>query len=119
MWQMNVQNERHEHLKPVWYTRLKAMRPQGSASKTILTDSICYTQGQKTDFAKTTPVRETSLYTACDTKRRKERSGSIPTRTASCRHIRTCCASYTLRPLARPVTRNGFDLWLIEMTALY
>jgi hypothetical protein len=116
---MNVQIERREPLKPVWYNRPKATKPQGSASNTILTDFIRYTQGQKTDFAKATPVRETSLYTACDTTRREERSGSIPTLTASCLHIRTCCASYTLEPLARPVTHNGFDLWLIEMTALY
>jgi len=70
---MNVQIERHEPLKPVWYKRPKATKPQGSASNTIITDFIRYTQGQKTDFAKATPVRETSLYTACGTKRREER----------------------------------------------
>ena len=118
-WQDDKILQRREPLKPVWYKRPKTTKPQGSASDTILTDFIRYTQGQKADFAKATPVRETSLYTACGTKRREERSGSIPTRTASCRHIRTCCASYTVGPLARSVTRNGFDLWLIEMTALY
>jgi len=50
--QMDVLIERSEPLKPVWYKRPKATMPQGSASNTILRDFIRYTQGQKTDFAK-------------------------------------------------------------------
>jgi hypothetical protein len=60
------------------------------------------------------------LYATCDDKeRRGEEIRQHPNKNCLLSSRPDLLRFLYTRPLAQPVTCNGFDLWLIEMTALY